>query len=124
MRATVETWIAAFEARLEETAKNDPARLLPTFVHLTLEDCAKPDPGASGVLAAIAEDPDFLKPIKAFQRRLLDRLLADGPNPDSALLVYLALEGLRSLRLFDFDILTPAELDRARAAMLEQAMRP
>lgn len=120
MRAMVATFVARVEADLDDTAKNG-GNLLAAFVGLTGEECAKPIPGAAGVLAAIAEDPDFLKPVKEFQRRLLDRLQAGAPNADDVLVIYLALEGLRSLRLFDLDVLTEAEQQRALAAMRERA---
>lgn len=121
MRAMVETFVAGIEADLDETAKNG-GNLLAAFVCLTGKECAKPVPGAAGVLAAIAEDPDFLKPVKEFQRRLLDLLQGGaGHSEDDVLLIYLALEGLRSHRLFDLDVLTKAEQDRALAAMKERA---
>jgi len=120
MRSMVETFIAKVEADLEDTVKNG-GNLLSAFVSVTGEECAKPVPGAAGVLAAIAEDPDFLKPVKNFQRRLLDRLLTNEKDADDILLIYLALEGLRSLRLFDLDILTKEEQERALSAMTARA---
>lgn len=120
MRAMVETFVAQVEADLDETVKNG-GNLLSAFVCVTGEECAKKVPGAAGVLAAIAEDPDFLKPVKIFQRRLLDRLQAAPVDADDVLLIYLALEGLRSLRLFDLDVLTEEEQERALSAMRARA---
>ncbi|WP_281004470.1 MULTISPECIES: TetR/AcrR family transcriptional regulator [Mesorhizobium] len=120
MRAMVETFVARVEADLEDTARNS-GNLLSAFVSVTGEECAKPIPGAAGVLAAIAEDPDFLKPVKEFQRRLLDRLQAGAKSADDVLLIYLALEGLRSLRLFDLDVLSKEEQERALKAMRMRA---
>jgi len=116
MRSVVETFVAKVEADLEDMSK-DGGNLLSAFVSITGEECSRPIPGAAGVLAAIAEDPDFLKPVKQFQRRLLDRLQTNARNADDVLLVYLALEGLRSLRLFDLDVLTKKEQERALDAM-------
>ena len=120
MRAVVETFVDRVEADLEDTARNS-GNLLSAFVSVTGEECAKPIPGAAGVLAAIAEDPDFLKPVKEFQRRLLDRLQAGAKSADDVLLIYLALEGLRSLRLFDLDVLSKEEQERALKAMRMRA---
>lgn len=120
MRAVVETFVAKVEADLDETAKKG-GNLLSAFVCITGKECAKPVPGAAGVLAAIAEDPDFLKPVKVFQRRLLDRLQDGSPDADDVLLLYLALEGLRSLRLFDLNVLTKEEQERALNAMRARA---
>ncbi|MCO5064521.1 MAG: TetR/AcrR family transcriptional regulator [Rhizobiaceae bacterium] len=120
MRAMVETFVARVEADLDETVKNG-GNLLSAFVRITSEECAKPVPGAAGVLAAIAEDPDFLKPVKVFQRRLLDRLQSISADADEVLVIYLALEGLRSLRLFDLDVLTEEEQQRALDAITNRA---
>lgn len=115
MRASVEFFIDGFEARLE-AATSDGAPLLKALVELTLEECGEPKPGAASLAAAIAENPDFLRPVKHFQQRLLKRLLASSPEPAQALIVYLALEGLRSQQFFE------TELDADEAALARQAL--
>lgn len=119
MKASVEYFVARFEAGLDAASRH--GSLLEAFAKLTIEECSKPLPGAAGVLAAMAEDPDFLEPVSAFHRRLLDRLLADTDQTSNALLVYLALEGMRSLKLFEINILTVQEQDLARDALLRLA---
>lgn len=64
---------------------------------------------ASGVLAAIAEDPSFLDPVRRYRRDLLDRLIAGSGDVASALIVFLAVEGLRSMQLFGTDTLGDSE---------------
>lgn len=123
MKASVEYFVAEFEARLDAPSRQGSGALLQAFAALTIEECSKPSPGAAGVLAAMAEDPHFLEPVKAFQRRLLDRLLADADQASNALLVYLALEGLRSLQLFELDVLSEQERTLACDALLELAGR-
>lgn len=122
MRALVESFLTEFESELDATARPQgrPAGLLEAYVKLSAIECDETRPGAAGVLAAIAEDPDFLKPITAFKRRLLDRLKDDTPDIETLLLVYLALEGMRSMKLFDIDVLTQEERDQAISAMLKR----
>jgi AcrR family transcriptional regulator len=83
--------------------------LAAAFIELFVAEQAEPPP--SGVLAAMAENPGLLVPVARFQRLLLDRLKANAKDESSALVLFLALEGMRSLRLFETDIVTPAERD-------------
>ena len=118
MRALVETFLTNFEQELDasHTAQDG---LLSAYIKLSAIECAEAQHGATGVLAAIAEDPDFLKPIAAFKRRLLDRLKSESDDFGSLLVIYLALEGMRSLKLFETEVLTSEERDLAVAAMLK-----
>ena len=78
-------------------------------MNLTVEDCARQPGDSAAILTALAEDPELLAPVKRFKRRMLDRLATATGSPSDALIVFLAVEGLRSLHLFDFDILSEAE---------------
>ena len=69
----------------------------------------------------MAEDPDFLDPIKAFKRRLLDRLKAETPDLAGVLTAYLVLEGLRSQKLFESDVLSDRERDLVLKSLLAGA---
>jgi AcrR family transcriptional regulator len=120
MRALVESFLARFEMELDQAAgdgKSD-GDMLSAYIRLSALECEETGPGGAGVLAAIAEDPDFLKPIAAFKRRLLDRLKAGSSDVDTMLIIYLALEGMRSMKLFDIDVLTQKERELAVKAML------
>ncbi len=64
---------------------------------------------------------EFLEPIKTFRRQLFERLKNETPNLRALLVTYLAIEGLRSLNLFDFDILSPEERDLLLSSLLEIA---
>ena len=123
MQALVEDYLAEFEARLDAAAKpgegSDGEGLLGAYFRLSAAECTKPKPGAAWIFAAMAEDPDFLKPIKAFNRRLLDRLKAETADHRSLLMTWLAVEGLRCLQLFETDILTEDERALIVAALSE-----
>ena len=66
-------------------------------------------PPASGFLAALVENPDLLLPVRQVSRRLIDRVRSNASDESSALVVFLALEGLRCLPLLDIDVLTEHE---------------
>lgn len=78
---------------------------------LELVSCEEPAhrPHASDMLTAIAEDPSFLDPVRRYRRGLLDRLIADSGDVAAALIVFLAVDGLRSMQLFGTDPLGPSE---------------
>lgn len=125
MRALVSQSVAAFEGELEEASRacrsSDVETFLSAYVRLTVEHQATKRPDPAGMLAAMAEDPELLKPVKDFKRRLLDRL-ATGPGDNAkAIITYLALEGLFSLKLFDLDVLTERERALAYDAMSSTA---
>lgn len=119
MQALVADYLSSYEAALEAAARegNPEGGLLAAHVALSARECAETMPSAAGLLAVMADDPDFLLPIKAFKRRLLDRLKANSPDATRLLLVFLALEGLRSLKLFDMDVLTSEEKELVFSAL-------
>ena len=55
---------------------------------------------AHGMIAAIAERPSLLAPLTAYHRGLWGRV-KDGPQPERAILSWLALEGLFFLEIFN-----------------------
>lgn len=81
--------------------------------------CAKKP--SMGFLAAVAENPDLLEPVRDFHAGLVESLRkAAGDWPD-ALVVYLALEGLKSLDLMELSNLTPDERERVLSRLGEMA---
>ena len=100
----VETTRARTEAALE-AGGGAPNVLAAALLDAYREERASPVPPASGVLAAVAEHPDFLDPLRAHHAETVARLGAHSADRDLAMIVFLALEGLKSLRLFGFDVL-------------------
>ena len=126
MQALVEEYLNNFEIALAKKSsedKNGPAGGLAAYIELSVEECEVNRPAAAGVLAALTEDPDFLKPIREFKRNLLDRLKAECPDTAKLMVAFLVLEGLRSLKLFDMDILHDDEREMAISYLLDEAAR-
>ena len=120
LEVLVEQHLSRFDAELEErerALKDKPGSLVLAYLELFAAELRQCLPPPSGVLAAMAENPEFLVPIRRFNRDLLDRMKASSRNENVALVVYLALEGIRSLRLFDLDIMTDEERDTAMKAL-------
>ena len=74
---------------------------------------------AAWIFSAIAEDPEFLAPVTAHRRRLLARLMEETNDPSRLLVIFLAIEGMRSLKLFDAEILS----EEQRRRVVERVLR-
>lgn len=124
MQALVEEYLKNFEVALAKKSSEQGGvqhGSLAAYIELSVEECAANQPSAAGVLAALAEDPDFLKPIREYKRNLLDRLKAESPDTAKLLVAFLVIEGLRSMKLFDMDILHEDERDMAISYLLDEA---
>lgn len=75
------------------------------------ERCARKPP--IGFLAAIAENPELLDPVRDFHARLVQSLREAAADLPGALVVYLALEGIRSLDLMETNVLSSEEKAQA-----------
>jgi len=121
MQGLVEDYLRAFESALETRASEVSETPLAAYVRLSADECEEPQPSASWIFSAIAEDPDFLTPIKSFKRQLLERLKGETNDLKSLLICFAAIEGLRSMNLFDADVLSPDERQLLVASLLEIA---
>ena len=120
LEALVEQHLSEFDAALNEKEKaygGGQNSLAVAYLDLFVAEQALPPP--TGVLAAMAANPELLVPVSRFKRQLLDRLKANAKDESSALAVFLALEGMRSLRLFETDIVTPTERDAVLSLLAE-----
>jgi AcrR family transcriptional regulator len=120
LTALVDRHLERFEAQIDRKRRqaDEPGpRALAAYVDASLEECSSKDMHASGALAAMVQNPEMLVPIRRFKRRMLDRLSTELDNKATLLMVFLALDGLRSMKLLDLDILTPEEVNAAVSAM-------
>ncbi|RWE76813.1 MAG: TetR/AcrR family transcriptional regulator [Mesorhizobium sp.] len=122
MQGLVESYLRDFQKALEaRTAEARHESALSAYIKLSADDCERPKPSASWIFSAIAEDPDFLTPIKAFKHQLLERLKEETSDLGSLLICFLAIEGLRSMNLFDSDVLSEDEHKLLVASLLKIA---
>ncbi len=122
MQALVEGYLREFEQALEAANSNDKGENpLAVYIRLSANDCEDKQPSASWIFSAIAEDPDFMTPIKTFKRQLFERLKGGRNDLRSLLVCYLAIEGLRSMNLFDSDVLSKEERELLVSSLLEIA---
>jgi AcrR family transcriptional regulator len=119
LKAIIEDHLRHFEQELAACPGpgGGPANILRAYLDTSMMDCARKTPPASGVLAAIVQHPEMMAPITVFKRQMLDRLKADAGEESTALILFLAMEGLRSMKLFDADVLSTEETDKAVEAL-------
>lgn len=104
VRMMKETIINA--ARAEEGRANSCAK---AYIDAFRHECCKNEPPPSGILAAIAENPEFIDPIRRFQKEIVGRFKEECLDPRPAITAFLAIEGIRSLKLFDAEVLATKE---------------
>lgn len=122
MAGLVEDYIAEFEAKLDAAATEDDTgeALMKAYIALSLKSLDEKQPPASWIFSAMAEDPDFLKPVNEFRRKLLNRLLSGSADRTKTIMAYLAIEGLHSLKLFGSDLLSGEDRDAIDAHLLSR----
>jgi AcrR family transcriptional regulator len=120
LEALVEEFLASFDATLREreiASAGAPDSLVRAYLDILVGEhlCHQPPP--SGLLAALGEDPDFLAPVRRFDRSLLDRLKANASDPVMALIVYLTLHGIKSAQLLNIETIDGEEFDSVIARL-------
>ncbi len=122
LEALVENFLRSFDQTLREREAESggaPDSLLRAYLDILVSEhlCHQPPP--SGLLAALGEDPNFLAPVRRFDRRLLDRMKANATNPTIALVVFLALHGVKSMQLLNIETVDAAEFESVVAKLRE-----
>jgi AcrR family transcriptional regulator len=120
LEALVEQFLASFDATLRdrETASAGATdSLVRAYLDILVGEhlCHQPPP--SGLLAALGEDPNFLAPVRRFDRKLLDRMKANASDPVIALIVYLSLHGIKSMQLLNIETIDGEEFDSVIARL-------
>ena len=105
LRSLVEEHVEDVRRAMERIAPGclaggDAAGAAHAYLAALREKLTEADPPPAGVFAAIAEDPEFIKPLRDF-RAELRALFSHGPNPALAAVVLLACEGLVHVQLTD-----------------------
>lgn len=130
LEATVEVFLDSFEGMIserEKTKKDNPDSLAEAFIELFMEDHESRRPPPFGILAALAENPAFLNPIRKFNREFLTKMKEKSSDPAAALVIFLAIHGVRSMNLLNVNILCENEysqLSEKMKSILSGCMTP
>lgn len=112
LEGMVEHFLGAYDKLLSERigGREDEADSVAcAFIDLFLLEPDTQRPPPSGLLAALAENPELVAPVRRYERGLLDRMKANASDPAVALIAYLAIRGIRNAKLLNLGILTEEE---------------
>ncbi|MGE0503065.1 MAG: TetR/AcrR family transcriptional regulator [Rhizobiaceae bacterium] len=116
--AMVENYLGAWENALGEREQAGALNgVAAAYLDLFVTEQKRKQAPSSGLIAALAENPDFLAPVKRYERAFLDRMKANSTRPSAMLVIFLALHGLHSMKLLNTEIVTGAEFEDAVAEM-------
>lgn len=122
LEALVSEHLTQFDRQLgeeERRRKGDANALAAGFLALFCADELARKKPATGLLAAMAENPEFLDPVRVYNRSLVDRLSEGSGDFGAALVAFLAIEGMRTTQLLGLDVLTDAEREAAVTRLRE-----
>lgn len=115
--ALLKGMIERFAASLNVSSGGSVASRIAELRFAKLESVAEDQKASHGMLAAIAENPTLLDPIREAHNKLWDEIKASEKDPDTSLLVWLAIEGLMFFEMFETSPLSPEERDRMIARL-------
>ncbi len=123
LRALVAEHVATIRAGMDAIAPEGAPAVQRARAYLRTASAKLAEPTARpGIFAAIAENPEFIAPMRAFREEMLDVVFGRCPDPVRARIVFLATEGLIHAKLIDpqaYDRMNVAEIFAKLEAMLE-----
>ncbi len=114
MQALVTQHLAEIEAELDDVEAASGHRrtnaIAYAFVQVHREAVCHHKGKHDGLLVALAENPHLLDPVRAHEKRLIERIRNTAADRDLSLIALLVIEGIRALDLLEMgDILTDEE---------------
>jgi AcrR family transcriptional regulator len=109
------------EDRAGHRLDTDVARTLKAYVLATLQDSIRPDRVSAALLAAGANHPDLLAPVREHLRRHLEQMVDSGLSFERAASVMFAVDGLWLAELLGVSPLTEPERRRVTEELLRLA---
>ena len=97
---------------------------LPAVVKALIGEKEMDNSVSMGLLAALAENPELIDPIRDAHARMRDELLARAADPELVRLVLLAVDGLHFSEILGLDILTPDEREAVEARLIALVSEP
>lgn len=113
------------EALRAQEATGRPNAAICAYMEQFLQECARQKPPAAGLMAALADNPQLLAPVRAQERDFLDRIRADATDADFATMAFLVVHALRAMKMLGTDVLdeteTKAMIDWLRKELVARA---
>lgn len=123
IQALVEQHLTSIEAMIEDAqdggaskGKNAVAR---AYIRIFRDHFCVQKKKPDGILIALAENPHLLDPVRAHQKRMVERVRRSAADQPMSLIALLVAEGIKALDLFEANPLTTEE----RAAVLDRLLQ-
>jgi len=104
-----------------EAAGEDP---MPAMVRCLLQQKEMDRAVSMGLLAALAEHPDLIIPIRAAIAEMRDEMIARAADPELASIIMLAADGLHFSDILGLDILPDDQREAVEARLVALASEP
>lgn len=112
LEALVDRHLSRLDAALRaEEASGRPNAAITAYIDQFRAEFVQHTPPATGLLAALAENPQLLDPVRAQERDFLDRIRTDATDPDFATVAFLVIHALRAMKLLGTDVLDDTEVE-------------
>jgi AcrR family transcriptional regulator len=121
MQGMVSAFLQTVETALDARRAEGTGTLLAYLDQMATGRCSDPPP--SGILAAMAEDPQMMEPIHRFEARVLNAVRAEAKDPDTAISIYMAVQGIRCMDLLGLQILGDEDVGRLISHLKDAAAR-
>ncbi|WP_295807417.1 TetR/AcrR family transcriptional regulator [uncultured Nitratireductor sp.] len=100
--------------RVHEDSTNG---VVQAYIDLFVEERKERQPPPSGLLAALAENPDFLAPVQDYERVVLDQMKASASDPSLAVIALLVVHGVRAMELLSINVVNNQEVSDMVSAL-------
>jgi len=112
LEALVEHHLNGLDATLRaEVATGRPNAAINAYMDQFLHDFARHKPPATGLLAALAENPQLLDPVRVWERDFFYRIRSDATEPELATAAFLVIHALRAMKMLETEVLDDAEVE-------------
>lgn len=110
--------IARVDAALEEELLKSGGDYVTAYIHASFRTDPEEEKISNALIAAMANDPDLIKPLQARFTRMQKEIAEAAASPEIGTIIRLALDGLWMSDLFGFAPPSPELREKMSAALL------
>jgi AcrR family transcriptional regulator len=115
--------IAEFDSMLEAELAKSNGDWLSAYIRASFQSNPKLDSVGSALFAAVANDPELLKPLRAHYAQWQDKVTASAASPEIGTIIRMAIDGLWVSDLLDFAPPSSATRKKMLTALLKLASK-
>ncbi len=102
-------------------SRRDSSNALEAMLHEENQMTAVERRASLALVAAAAEAPELLEPARDYIKQVLQQISAESKDPDMALILFLANEGLRFLNIFELNPMNTHEAKEVSKKLRQKA---